>query len=69
MFRAIGFVIGIVAIRVFMPDVFHGFERALLAFFQSAERIFAYVPTDASHLASINLIPQPDPANFPRWSR
>ncbi len=52
MFRAIGFVITLVAIRVFMPEVFFAAEHALIALFTMAGDIVAHAPTSVSVDAS-----------------
>ncbi len=52
MFRAIGFVIGLIAIRVLMPDVFHATEHALIQFLTMASDIIAHAPTNVTIDAS-----------------
>jgi hypothetical protein len=61
MFRAIGFVIGLIAIRVIMPEVFHAFEHFAITFFQLAGHIFDYPPQSVTQMAGIgytNYVPQ-----------
>ena len=44
MFRAIGLVIGLIAIRLLMPDVFHAFEYTVIQFFKLLNTVFSYAP-------------------------
>ena len=39
--RAIGFVVVLIAIRTLMPDVFFGFENALVQFFHTVDVVLA----------------------------
>lgn len=70
MFKAIGLVIGLIAIRLLMPEVFHAFEHAAVSFFQLVNNIFAHAPnsiggqagsvgTTGSVLDGINYVPRP----------
>jgi hypothetical protein len=70
MFRAIGLVIGLIAIRLLMPEVFHAFEYAAISFFKLVNQIFAYAPNSigsqagsvghvSSVLDGINYVPSP----------
>ena len=72
MFRAIGFVIVLIALRLVMPSVFHAFEHALISFFDLADTIFAFspvgpngvtshMPGQLSAVGSINYIPHAAP--------
>lgn len=69
MFRAIGLVIGLIAIRVLMPEVFHAFEYAAISFFNLVSKVFAYAPNEigtqsgsaTSAFGSINYIPRAAP--------
>ncbi len=69
MFKAIGFVVVLVAIRVIMPEVFHGFERTLLTFYHVTERMLVYAPNDVVNLAGASYIPKPNPAYLPNYLR
>jgi hypothetical protein len=53
MFKAIGFVIGLIAIRLLMPEVFGAFEKMLIMFLSLLSEIFAYAPQDVTQLGSI----------------
>ncbi len=44
MFRIIGLVIGLIAIRILMSDVFHAFEGAAISFFNLLQNIFTFAP-------------------------
>jgi len=67
MFRAIGFVIGLIAVRLMLPVAFDAFEGAATQFFHFSGEIFAHPPTavvrDMQDLqtAGVNFIPQPTP--------
>lgn len=64
MFRAIGLVIGLIAVRVIMPEVFHAFEHAAVAFFSLVGDIFAFSPQSVTQLGSVgnvNYIPSAAP--------
>jgi hypothetical protein len=64
MFRAIGFVIVLIAIRVIMPDVFAAFEHAAVQFFDLFTVVFSYPPNSVTQMAGvgyINYIPPPAP--------
>ena len=65
MFRAIGFVIVLIAFRIFMPDVFFAFEHALVSLFDLTEKVFTFAPSNVagqmSALGSINYIPKAAP--------
>ena len=65
MFRAIGIVIMLIAIRVLMPEVFHAGEHALIQFFSLAGNVFAHAPTDMSidlrQLSAAGYSPRPAP--------
>lgn len=65
MFRAIGLVIALIAVRLVMPTVFHAFEHALVSFFELTGNIFAFMPTNMatqmSALGSANYIPKAAP--------
>ncbi|MES3005463.1 MAG: hypothetical protein V4664_00795 [Patescibacteria group bacterium] len=56
MFRAIGFVIGLIAIRLLMPDVFHAGEHALLQFITVVGDLASHSPlnvtADATHMTA-----------------
>lgn len=62
MFRAIGFVIGLIAIRILMPDVFHAFEFAVVSFFGFAGEVFATTPTSISQMGSVGIVNYIPPA-------
>jgi hypothetical protein len=53
MFRAIGFVIGLIAIRVLMPGVFHALEQALIMFFSLISHVFASAPQDVTQFGAV----------------
>ncbi|MBU3668904.1 MAG: hypothetical protein FGM57_02970 [Candidatus Taylorbacteria bacterium] len=55
MFKAIGFVIGLIAIRVLMPDVFHAFESSLVSFFSLTQEVFAIAPNAVTQTGSVGL--------------
>ena len=63
MFRAIGFVIGLIAIRVLMPEVFQAFESAIISFFKFTGEVFAQTPplTQVGAVGIINYIPEAAP--------
>ncbi len=65
MFRAIGLVILLVAIRLVMPPVFTAFEHALVSLLNLAGQIFAVAPngvtTQMSALGAINYVPKAAP--------
>lgn len=71
MFKAIGTVITLVAIRVLMPDVFYAAEHALLTFFNLLGDIVAHPPTtaniarDLSQMSAAGYIPRAAP--LPRY--
>ncbi|HEY1037310.1 MAG TPA: hypothetical protein VGE62_01885 [Candidatus Paceibacterota bacterium] len=70
MFKAVGLVIGLIAIRVLMPDVFNAFQHAAIAFFSLVSQVFAYAPQDVTQLGSVgyaNYVPQAAP--LPAWAR
>jgi hypothetical protein len=48
MFRAIGFVFGLIAIRVLMPDVFYAVEHALTSIFLLVAEVIAHAPAGVS---------------------
>lgn len=45
MFRAIGFVITIIALRLILPTAFDAFEHTAVTFFHFVEEVLAYAPT------------------------
>lgn len=51
--RAIGFGIGLIILRVLMPDVFSGLESALVKFFSVLTEIMGKFPNSADQTASI----------------
>jgi len=65
MFRLIGFVVLLIAIRLFMPSVFFSVEHALISLFDLAGNIFSIAPTDITTQMSapggINYIPKAAP--------
>lgn len=73
MFKAIGFVVVLIAIRLLMPSVFSAFEHALVSFFDLTSHIFAFSPNaingplvspfsgQMSAVGSVNYIPKPAP--------
>jgi hypothetical protein len=65
MFKAIGLVITLIAIRITMPTVFHAFEHAMVSFFDLAGHVFTLAPTSItsqmSAMGSINYIPKAAP--------
>lgn len=72
MFRTIGLVIGLIAVRVLMPEVFHAFEYAAISFFNLASKVFAYAPNAigtqpgsvtgaVGTISSINYVPSSAP--------
>lgn len=48
MFQSIGLVIGLIAIRVFMPEVFHAFEHSAISFFSLLDTVLAYLPNSVT---------------------
>lgn len=44
MFKSIGLLIGLIALRVFMPEVFHAFEHTAISFLGLMDDVFAYMP-------------------------
>ncbi len=69
MFKAIGFVIGLIAIRVLMPDVFHAFEHTLIKFFSLVNEVFAYTPQSVTQMGSAGVNYIPASAPLPDWAR
>ncbi|MCF7865158.1 MAG: hypothetical protein K9M11_01475 [Candidatus Pacebacteria bacterium] len=72
MFRSIGLVIGLIALRVFLPDVFHAFNHTAVSFFHLADKVFAFIPNaltfqigSVGHVGSIldgaNFVPSSAP--------
>jgi hypothetical protein len=65
MFKAIGLVIGLIAVRILMPDVFHAFEYASVSFFKFLAQIFNVAPgvigSQMGNVGSVNYIPSPAP--------
>ena len=53
MFRAIGFVIGLIAIRVLMPDVFSALQNVLIMFFNVLGQVLSYAPQDVNQLGAV----------------
>ncbi len=53
MFKAIGLVIGLIAFRVFMPEVFHAFEHTAISFFSLLDQVFAYAPNSIGQTGSV----------------
>ncbi len=45
MFKSIGFVISLIAIRLLLPTAFHAFESATVQFFGFTTEIFSHPPT------------------------
>lgn len=62
MFKAIGFVIGLIAIRVLMPDVFHAFEHAVVSFFHLADQVFVVAPNSVTQMGSVGIVNYIPPA-------
>lgn len=52
MFRAIGFVITIIAIRLILPTAFMAFEHTTVTFFHFVEDVLAFAPTGLVHTIS-----------------
>lgn len=73
MFKSIGFVISLIAIRLLLPAAFHAFESASVQFFGFTTEIFRHPPTAVfrdlgqAQAAGVLYIPQPAPmpANYP----
>jgi hypothetical protein len=42
-FRAIGLIIMLIALRLIMSDVFHALEAALVSFFEAVQRFASFV--------------------------
>jgi len=61
MFRAIGIVIILIALRLLMPELFHGIQHLMLTFFQTTERMFSYAPTDVLQMSGAAYIPAAAP--------
>jgi hypothetical protein len=63
MFKAIGFVIALIAIRLLMSDVYHAFEHAVVSFFHLAEIAFSYSPQSVTQMyaAGVNYVPAAAP--------
>lgn len=57
-FRAIGFIIVLLAIRILMPEVFSGLEETLLKFFASLQSVLSYGPEMLA--TPIGQIPHPE---------
>ncbi len=62
MFRAIGFVIVLIAIRVIMPDVFAAFQHAAVQFFDLFSIVFSYPPNSVTQMAGVGFIDYVPPA-------
>lgn len=67
MFKAIGLVIILIALRLMMSSAFHAFEHAAVSFFGFAEEIFKHPPTavasdyQSMQAAGVSYIPKPAP--------
>lgn len=67
MFRSIGIVIVLIALRFMLPTAFHAFEHAATSFFGFAEDIFDHPPTavardyQSMQAAGISYLPKPAP--------
>jgi hypothetical protein len=64
MFKAIGLVIGLIAVRVIMPEVFHAFEHAAVSFFGLLSEVFKVAPNSVTQMGSVgivNYVPQAAP--------
>lgn len=67
MFKAIGLVIVLIALRFMLPGAFHAFEHAAVSFFGYAEDIFEHPPTSVARdyqsmqAAGVSYIPKPAP--------
>ncbi len=53
MFRAIGFVIILVAIRLIIPDIFHAGEEALLSMFDFVTHAMGFAGDALDHSTSV----------------
>jgi hypothetical protein len=62
MFRAIGFVIVLIALRVIMPEVFHAFNHAAVSFFHLTDQIFSVAPNAVTQVGSVGIINYVPPA-------
>ncbi len=67
MFKSIGLVIVLIALRFMLPTAFHAFERAATSFFGYTEEIFQHPPTavardyQSMQAAGVSYIPKPAP--------
>ncbi len=67
MFKAIGLVIVLIALRFMLPTAFRAFEHAATSFFGYAGDIFSHPPTSvardyqAMQAAGVSYIPKPAP--------
>lgn len=72
MFKSIGFVISLIAVRIFLPVAFHAFEATTVQFFGFAGEIFSHPPTaifrdlgtgpaTSGQTAGMSYIPKPAP--------
>jgi hypothetical protein len=67
MFRSIGLVIVLIALRIMLPGAFHAFEHAAVSFFGFADDVFSHPPTSiardyaSNQAAGISYIPKPAP--------
>jgi hypothetical protein len=65
MFKAIGFVVLLIAVRILLPDLFSAFGEAGIKFFHAISRTMDYVDpaslkvSGLTNPAGINYMPQP----------
>lgn len=62
-FRAIGLGIGIIILKLLVPEVFSALQTTLVTFFDVLQSILAQAPTDFSHLplpnaAAVRYVPE-----------
>lgn len=62
MFKAIGFVIALIAVRVIMPEVFSAFNHAAVSFFHLTDQIFSVAPNAVTQVGSVGIINYVPPA-------
>lgn len=56
--RAVGMTIAIISLRLLMPQVWHGFEQTLLAFFGAMQTVLGNVSANGAHgTASVIMTP------------
>lgn len=63
MFKAIGFVIALIAIRLLMSDVYNAFEHTVISFFGLVDSVFSYAPQDVTQMyaAGVHYVPAAAP--------